>query len=227
MTKKRQFLIATVATLLIALLVVIDWQTKEQFDLFSLIALTGTLVFFIVLVISQSFRRAIITIAGEDTELIKSSWRYLLSIPITFILSWYILLSGKAIETPPVLQFNIIIVSSALGGLVLAAATIPKVRDIGYSELLSVAQKLIVATILFVLSACLLFLIDLVGGIEPGSVELTSANWWVSNICFWLTVLCYFPGIALFSLGIIDLVTALTHMRHGLNKTGQKTGEKE
>jgi hypothetical protein len=225
MTKKRQILIATVATIFIALLVLIDWWTKKRFDLFSLIALTGTLAFFISLLISQSFRRTVLTIASEDQLLTKPSWRYLLALPIAFILSWYILLSDTVIKTPPVLQFEIIIVSSALGGLVLAAATIPKARDTGYDELLSIAQKLIVATILFVLSACFLFLVDFAGEFSPNAVELTSIKWWVSNICFWLTVLCYFPGVALFSLGIIDLVTALTHMRQRLNEAEQKNGD--
>lgn len=224
MTGRRRGLIVARAMLLLILLVVIGWLVEGHFEPLFLISILGVAAFLILLVVFQPFRRRILwvlNIIGEDEASIRKKplWHFLLVSSISFIVCFYILLGDSQVTVPPVLQFNIIIVSSALGGLVLAAATISRVRNDERRELLSVAQKLIVATILFVFATALLFLVELSGGIAPNSFEPTTLMGWFRGICFWSTVICFFPGVILFALGIIDLVIALTHMRQNEIKT--------
>ncbi len=222
MTGRRKGLIVAIAILLIILLVVVGWLVKGHFEPASLIAISVVTIFFILLAVFQPFRRRVLrvlNIIGEDEDSIttRPPWHFLLVSSISFVVFFYILLGDSQVTVPPVLQFNIIIVSSALGGLVLAAATISRARNDEHRELLSVAQKLIVATILFVFATALLFLIELSGGIDPNSFEPTTLMGWFRGICFWSTAICFFLGVILFALGIIDLVIALTHMRQRLN----------
>ena len=148
---------------------------------------------------------------GEDEKSINNRpMLYFLLVPILlFIFSFYILLGNTQINTPPVLQFNIIVVSATLGGLILAATAIAKFK---HRELLSIAQKLIVATILFVFATALLFIVVLLGGIESPSWLICTFR----EIFFWATVICFFPGVILFSIGIIDLVIKLGDIRRSI-----------
>ena len=193
--------------ILAILLVVVDWLVKGHFEPASLIAISVVTILFILLAVFQPFRRRVLrvlNIIGEDEDSIttRPPWHFLLVYSIFFIVCFYILLGDSQVTVPPVLQFNIIIVSSMLGGLVLAGATNQRISDSVHDELIFVAQKLIVATILFVFSTALLFL-----------SELTTTMGWFHGICFWLTAICFFPGVILFALGIIDLALALSHMR--------------
>jgi len=210
MTRKRKGLIATIVIILAILLVVIDWLVKGHFEPPVVIAIAVAVIFSILRAKSQRFKsvvQRVLNLIGEDRD--RPAWHFPLVSFMILVLVFYILLGdsrvlldGSRVIVPPVLQFNIIIVSATLGGLVLTAATIPRDKRGEYRELLSVAQKLIVATILFVFSTALLFF-----------SELTTTINWLYNICFWLTALCFFPGVILFALGIIDLIIALSHMR--------------
>jgi hypothetical protein len=209
---KRQGQIIAFGILLLILLVAVDWLVDHHFESVRLIAISAVAITFIVFTLSQTLRRKAIralNLVGEDESSIKArpAWHFLLVSFMLFIVCFYILLGNSQVHVSPVLQFNIIIVSSTLGGLVLAAATISRNNKAERRELLSVAQKLIAATILFVFATALLFLCG-----------LTTTIGWFYNICFWLTVICFFPGVGLFSIGIIDLVIALNHVRQKLSK---------
>jgi hypothetical protein len=211
MTRRQGQILAT-GILLLMLLVAVDWFSDHQLESVRLIAISAVAILFVVLTLSQTLRRKAIrtlNLVGEDEKSIKTrpAWHFLLVSFMSFIACFYILLGDSQVTVSPVLQFNIIIVSSTLGGLVLAAATISRINRAKRRELLSVAQKLIVATILFIFVTVLLFL-----------CELATTISWFYNICFWLTVICFFPGVTLFALGITDLVIALSHVRQRLNR---------
>jgi hypothetical protein len=217
MSKKRKTWIIITVTLLSVALVVADWLMRGYVQLSSLVIMAAFLLSLILYLNMPLFREKvanILNIIGEDEKVISNRpmWYFLLVPILILVFSFYVLLGNAQITIPPVLQFNIIIVSSTLGGLVLAAATIPRVRNDAYRELLSVAQKLIVATILFVLATALLFLVELLGGIEANSFEWTTRGLFRA-VFFWATVICFFPGIILFSLGVIDLILVLSRMR--------------
>jgi len=195
------------------LLVVLNWLVTGYFEPSVVITVSVVLILLILRAKFQSIKRAIqrvLNLIGEDRgNIVRPPWHFPLVSFMILTLSLYILLGDSEILlgesrviVPPVLQFNIIIVSAALGGLVLAGATNKRLSDSVHDELIFVAQKLIVATILFVFSTALLFF-----------TELTTTTNWLYDICFWLTALCFFPGVILFALGIIDLIIALSHMR--------------
>lgn len=209
-----------IVIILAILLVAIDRLFKGHFELSTLIAISGVIIFFILRAVSQPFSRGVqrvLNLIGEDKDSrrIRPPWHFLLVSSMVFILSLYILLGDPQVTVPPVLQFNIIIVSSALGGLVLAGAANQRISDSIHDELISVAQKLIVATILFIFSTALLFF-----------SELTTTMGWFHDICFWLTAICFFPGVILFAIGIPDLVLALSHIRQRPNTKKSPRGAK-
>ena len=202
-----------IVAILAILLVVTDWLVKGHFEPAIAITVSAVLIFLILRIRFQSIKRAVqrvLNLIGEDRgNIIRPAWHFPLVSFMILVLVFYILLGDSRalldesrVIVPPVLQFNIIIVSAALGGLVLAGATNKRLSDSVHDELIFVAQKLIVATILFVFSTALLFF-----------SELTTTIDWLYNACFWLTALCFFPGVILFALGIIDLIIALSHMR--------------
>lgn len=213
-------IVVIVAILIIAALLITDWWTKGHFepsDLIDLIIILGAVTLFILLAVWHSLRRRVLDIIGEDSVEKLSTWRSFVALAILFILTFYILLGDAQVAVPSTLQFNIIIVSSTLGGLVLAAATISRVENAERRELLSVAQKLIVATLLFIFFTALFFIVESIGGIDKYSFEFTTLVNWFRGACFWSAFVSLFAGGILFSLGIIDLVIALTHMRKRLN----------
>ena len=217
-TKKQIVIISILAIFLIVSLVVTEWGHVEPT---RLIAISVVIIFSILLAVFQPFRKRVLrvlNVIGEDKDSIKKRppWLFLLVPFILFIVCFYILLGDSQVAVPSTLQFNIIIVSATLGGLVLATATISRVKRAKRRELLSVAQKLIVATILFVFTTALLFLVELLGGIDANSFEWTTKGLF-RGIFFWATVICFFSGVILFSFGIIDLILALSHMRRPNN----------
>jgi len=208
-----------IAILLIIFLVVFDWISEGHFELSNLTLILGFVTFFILLYALPSFRRWILNIIGEDDNSIKErSWRFLVALVISFIFFFYILSGDTQVAVPSTLQFNIIIVSATLGGLVLAAGAISRGKRARRRELLSVAQKLIMATLLFVFFTALFFIVELIGGIDPDSFELTNSLNWFRGACFWSGFASLFAGGILFSLGIIDLVIVLTRMRQDLTR---------
>jgi hypothetical protein len=210
--------VVTVVTIIAISLVLADRLTEFNFEPSLLFYTIGFAIFFIFLFALPSFRRWILNIIGEDDNSIKErQWRFLVALVILFILFFYILLGDAQVAVPSTFQFNIIIVSSTLGGLVLAAATISRGKRAKRRELLAVAQKLIMATLLFVFFTALFFIVELIGGIDPDSFEITSLLNWFRGTCYWSAFVSIFAGGILFSLGIIDLVIALTRMRKRLS----------
>jgi hypothetical protein len=208
--------------LIIIIFLVIGRLNKGQFEPSSVIGTIGIGVFSVLYILLRPFAKIILraaNIIGEDKDSIKTrpAWRLFVVIPISFILIFYILLGDAQIAVPSTLQFNIIIVSSTLGGLVLAAATISRGKRAKRRELISVAQKLIMATLLFIFFTGLIFIVELIGGIDPDSFEFTNPVNWFRGVCFWSALASCYGGLSLFSLGIIDLVIALTRMRKRLS----------
>jgi uncharacterized membrane protein YozB (DUF420 family) len=225
MIDKTQKRIIAISILLILLIisVVISQLDKGQLKSSSLITMIGVGILLILFIVFRPFRRIVLkaaNIIGEDEDSIRTrpAWSLFVAVPISFVLLFYIFLGDTQVTVPPTLQFNIIIVSSTLGGLVLAAATISRGKRRKRRELLSVAQKFIVATLLFVLFTALFFIIELVGGINTNSFELTNSASWFRGICYWAALVSSGAGLVLFPLGMTDLVIALTHMRQKLNK---------
>lgn len=191
-----------------------EWQTfKNDFGNWSfltfLIQLTGI---GLVLRTSARLRKWITDTIGEGPPVQRPRFR---SIPPAFFavpFAFYVLLSGIQKFSTPVTDFSLIVVAPTLGGLVLTAAGSKRIRRITRIELISVAQKLIVATVLLIIFTSLRFTLDLLGGIDLNSIKLSYLNifrW----AFFWGAAWSLYCGIFLFLFGIFDLVFALRHLR--------------
>jgi len=116
---------------------------------------------------------------------------------------------------PLIAQFGLIGTCSTLGGLVLTASrmgTDPNAR----SELVRVSQKFIFATLLFITLAPILFMIDhMLNGIDLSFSlsNLKDLMNWYRGILFWFAVPCFFGGILLFIVGLIDLAFELSDLK--------------
>jgi hypothetical protein len=160
----------------------------------------------------RGFRKCIKDTIGEGTPTRQRWYRFILPILIAMPFVSYVLLSGLTKSVPPVIQFSLIAVSPTLGGLVLTAATNRRLRRITRIELISVAQKLIGATVLLIVFVSLFFTGDLLGGANPSSVEWSVAGFFRWAF-LWGSIWTFYIGTCLFLLGISDLVLALRHLR--------------
>lgn len=183
-----------------------QWSQAYTVVIFSLVAFA--------VYVRPVWRRRLIDIVGMDRRMASEfGWRWTLASFLGLIFSFYFLLGGIQKSIPPVLQFTIVAVSSTLGGLVMTSANNQRIGYDRHDELIRVAQKFIVATILFLLTAALLFLIvELLGDVDPNVFDISLAGI-VRGICFWAMGFWFFTGTFLFSLGIIDLALTLRRLR--------------
>jgi hypothetical protein len=154
-------------------------------------------------------RKRIWEIIGEGKSSRPSWYRqsrfvfpFFFSIPFVF----YVLSSGVTESVPPVIQFSLLAIAPTLGGLVLTAAT--RLHKKERVELVSVAKKLIVATVLLIAFASLSFTSDLTGGANPSALDW-SATGFFRWFLLWGSVWTFYLGIYLFLQGISDLVISL------------------
>lgn len=195
-----------------ALIAVVSWLRYGTIDWQPIAIMLTIVLIFIILAVFPKFTWQLLGVIGERRSIQRPSYR--LSIPIPFVVPFvfYLLLSGVQKSVPPTLQWGIIAVAPTLGGLVLAGAGNRRIRKRIHDELISVAQKLIVATVLFILFTCLFFTVELTGGIDTSSLDLSLMGWFRGG-SFWTSAAFFFTGAYLFLLAIIDLVLALRHVR--------------
>lgn len=128
------------------------------------------------------------------------------------LLSIYLLLGNSIAVIPPVLQFSIIPVTAVLGGLVIAGANYSHITPERRSELLKVAQNLIVATIAFIFFAVVFFLSNIGDSINPNQIPTTQLEW-IKFALFWIALLLFVSGTFLFVVGIINLAISLNNLK--------------
>jgi len=158
------------------------------------------------------FTQQLMSVIGERRSIRRPSYRLIIPIPLVIPFVFYLLLSGVQKSVPPALQWSIIAVAPTLGGLLLAAASNRRLRKGVHEELISVAQKLIVATVLFIFFTCLFFTVELTGGIDTSSRDLSLMGWFRGG-SFWVSAAFFYGGVYLFLVAIIDLVLALRRFK--------------
>lgn len=213
-----RILLLIVLAVCLVLVVRFEWEPlKNYFGNWSsltlfIVAIGIALVLPLPLPVFTRIRKWLADTIGEGLPVQRPRFRFippaLFALPFTF----YVLLSGVQKFSTPVTDFSLIVVAPTLGGLVLTAAGNKRIRRITRIELISVAQKLIVAAVLLIVFTSLRFSIDLIGGID-----LNTIDWSIVNVIrwtfFWGAVLSFYLGISLFLVGIFDLVFALRHLR--------------
>jgi uncharacterized membrane protein len=203
-------LVALILALVIALTftIILKWETyKDVFGDSLTLALLAQIVIFITLLrFFPKFRKWIRDTTGEKPPIQKQRRWYQFIFPTLFAIPFvlYVLLAGINESLSPVIEFSLLAVAPTLGGLVLTAAGNRRLSRRAHIELISVAQKLILATVLLIAFASLFFTANLS---ESADIEFL---YWAS---FWGSVWTFYPGAFLFLLGISDLVFALRHLR--------------
>jgi len=203
-----------VFVLLLALTIRSEWHTLTT-SLVNWSSLNFLVQLGIVLVLFwkvRRFRRWIMDTIGERPPIQRRWYQFLLPALFAMPFVFYVLLSGVKRSVTPVMDFSLIAIAPILGGLMLTAAGSKRIRRVVRLELISVAQKLIVATVLLIVFTALFFTLDLVGDIDPKSLEWSSMGF-IRWAFFWGNVWSFYPGVYLFLLGVSDLVFTLRHLR--------------
>ncbi len=208
---RKRIYLSLVIALLFGLLLVYEWKSGS-FQI-SHGYLIGTIYVLAMLFWHVGKLRAwwswIVDFTGLEKSGIFQMWIGLFG---GLLISIYLLLSGKNDVIPPVLQFSIVPVTATLGGLVVAGANYSKISLERRSELLRVAQSLIVATIAFIFFAVLFYLADIGGSVNPNHLPSTQLEW-IKLLFYWLAVVFFFSGTSLFVVGIIDLAIGLKNLK--------------
>jgi hypothetical protein len=192
-------------------ILVLDYErVSGTFQTSHVILLVIIGILTIIFSLSRGLRRLLIDFVGLEGEFTSSmvpKWEICLFGGV--LISLYLLLSGKTNGIPPVLQFSIIPVTATLGGLVVAGANYSHIKQEQRSELLKVAQKLIVATIAFIFFAALFFLAD---DVNPNNLPATGLEA-IRFVSFWFAAFLFYSGTMLFIPGIIDLAIGLKNLK--------------
>lgn len=208
---RKRFLLSLVTALLLGLVLLYEcWAGNYEVShgvLFGLVFIIGMLFLHV-----NRMR-----VRGEEITkfmgLEKSgAFRLMAGLLGGFFLSIYLLLSDSIAVIPPVLQFSIIPITAVLGGLVIAGANYAHITAEQRSELLRVAQNLIVATIAFIFFTVILFAANIGESIDPNKIPTTQLEW-IKFVLYWSALLSFFSGTCLFVIGIINLSIGLNNLK--------------
>lgn len=210
----RRYLLWLVLALVItfALIAVINWWRYGTIDWRNIGVMIAIVLFFVVMAVFPEFTGQLMSVIGERRSIRRPSYRLIIPIPFVIPFVFYLLLSGVQKSVPPTLQWSIIAVAPILGGLVLAGASNRRIKKGAHDELISVAQKLIVATVFFILFTCFFFTVEITGGIDTSLVDLSLMGWF-RGVSFWISAAFFYAGVYLFLVAIIDLVLVLKRLR--------------
>jgi hypothetical protein len=139
------------------------------------------------------------------------SFRWMIALLVVFVPLAFYQLSSSAEGKFPAINFDVITVSGVLGGLVLTAATFRRVKKQTSRKLFWVAIYFIIATILLVIAAVNLQLVDLLNGIDLNVRQMDSVGF-SRFYSFWLGALGFYGGTYAFAYAIIDLLFSLFHV---------------
>ena len=128
----------------------------------------------------------------------------------------YLLSPDRMGDVPPALEFGVVVIAAALGGLVLNAGLSSGVSCKQRREFIAVAQKFIVVVILGIVFPPIVWFVSFFGGVDITLLEPGSSSGWALWILLWIGVSSFFVGVSLFIVALVDLVYAMM----GLGKAG-------
>jgi hypothetical protein len=134
-----------------------------------------------------------------------------------YIMSTYTGSNREVVTTvPAVVGFSVPIVSAMLAALTITAANYSQLAREQRAEVLRVAQKLVVATVSFVLFVVVFSLLSVFEK-KYGTVDPNKLAWGINEVnggvLYWLSGLSLFLGSGLFVLGTGELVDVLAKVR--------------
>ena len=124
-----------------------------------------------------------------------------------FISSYGVINYGGHIPAP--LNIDFIILSATLGGLVLTAASLKKIKDSWQKQLTNIAKLFILAAFLFIIFVTFYSLLNLTN-FKPQDWQPSNLYWWETQILFVIFIAGGILGGAYaFSKALVDLVALL------------------
>lgn len=132
------------------------------------------------------------------------------------VISAYLLSSDSVGDIPPALEFGVVVIAAALGGLVLNAGVSSGLLCKQRREFVAVAQKFVVVVILGIIFPPIVWFVNFFGGVDITLLEPGSSSGWALWILLWIGVSSFFVGVSLFIVALVDLVYAMM----GLGKAG-------
>jgi hypothetical protein len=145
-------------------------------------------------------------------DYIESPLKHIVSIFLTLLFTVYTLHPDSAKIMPASLQFNVIVISATLGGLVFAGSSNRRLSRQVSCKLIRIARYFILTTILFLVFTGLAFWVDATGGINIHITDFSQSGIF-RGITFYLGIICFYVGIYLFSFALIDLATTLRKIK--------------
>jgi hypothetical protein len=125
---------------------------------------------------------------------------------------------------PDAFRFALIAIAGTLGGLVLTASNNSHLSNNTRQEFINVSKKFIVSTILLIFFTVLFYNSNIFGVIDPMKLqEPIQFDGVYIAIAFWFSTLCFYLGITLFLLGIIEFINSLSHISVGDNPVIYRT----
>jgi hypothetical protein len=192
-------------------LLVDRWQTGT-WRIPAIVLVTIIVVSAIVVIFLRRFVKQILSkVKAKKWEEIIIPVRLFAAGILATLFALYVLIPNPKVSIPPVLQFNIIVTSATLGGLVLAGASNRRISHQTHNKFISVAKKLIYATILFLVFTVIIFWIDSTGGVDP-NIKDFSKEGVTRGVFFYGGAISFYIGIFLFSIALIDLALALRNI---------------
>ena len=213
----RWFRGATIAVLVILLGLELYFFRERFAGLLSWPLLAVSLIAFAFVALwlrAPAFKRLI----GEGKTNHKRSRMYwVLASVSVFILvipvGVYLLKSLAPQPIQPVQQLSVIAISLSFSAISFALASIRTNKRQKRIELICVGQKFVLATILFILFAPFIDMIDKsLGGINVNTLDLLHPNSWFRGVAFYLAAVWFYGGVSLFFFGVIDMLRAFVSL---------------
>ena len=140
----------------------------------------------------------------------------------------YLLWSDRVGDIPPALEFGVVVIAAALGGLVLNAGLSSGLPcESLRREFIAVAQKFIVVVILGIIFPPIMWFVDFLGGVDVMSFEPSDPSGWVLGPLFLFGMFSFFAGVSLFIVALVDLVYAMIRLGEARCKASGRDGSCE
>ena len=200
-------LISLVLVVVLVILVVPDAERASVLATIGIIAIVAAIPLVLVWLDYESGASKIL---WEDS---RPMVRGVCGFVFFLVVSVYLLSSDSIGDIPPALEFGVVGIAAALGGLVLNAGLSSGLPcESLRREFIAVAQKFIVVVILGIIFPPIMLFVDSAGGVDLMSLEPGDPSWWVLWPLLLFGMFSFFAGVVFFIVALVDLVYAMMRL---------------
>ncbi len=206
-------LISLVLVVVLAVLAVPDAERGSVLATIGVIAVAAAVPLVVVWMDCMSGARDIL---WSDSRTVMRVVCWLFLVPAVSV---YFLDMDRIGDIPPALEFGVVGIAAALGGLVLNAGLSSGLPcESLRREFIAVAQKFIVVVILGIIFPPIMQYVDSAGGADLTSFDPGDASGWVLGALLLFGMFSFFAGMTFFIVALVDLVYAMI----GLGKSSSR-----